>query len=94
MKNLNECFGELRWNEEYKQPTMIEIVSTTITPPQFNITHVKNALLKIRKAATSPYKIPFWVWKENADELAPVMTKVWNESCLHQHGRPLGKLLT
>jgi hypothetical protein len=36
--------------------------------------------LKLRKTATGPDEIPFWVWKENADVFAPVMTKIWNES--------------
>jgi hypothetical protein len=53
----------------------MEIDSITIKAPQF-----KNALLKISKTATGPDKIPFWVWKENADVFAPVMTKIWNES--------------
>jgi hypothetical protein len=35
--------------------------SVTIKAPQFSITQVKNALLKIRKTATGPDEIPFWV---------------------------------
>jgi hypothetical protein len=79
-ENLNDYFGELCWGRDYEQPTLMEIDSITIKAPQFSITQVKNALLKIRKTATGPDEIPFWVWKENADVFAPVMTKIWNQS--------------
>jgi hypothetical protein len=79
-ENLNDYFGELCWDRNYEQPTLMEIDSITIKAPQFSITQVKNALLKIRKTATGPDEIPFWVWKENADVFAPVVTKIWNES--------------
>jgi hypothetical protein len=79
-ENLNDYFGELCWDRDCEQPTLMEIDSITIKAPQFSITQVKNALLKIRKTATGPDEIPFRVWKENTDVFAPVTTKIWNES--------------
>lgn len=41
-------------------------------------TQVFNALSKIKKTATGPDGIPFWVWKENAAILTPAIKIIWN----------------
>ena len=63
-ENLNDYFGELCWDRDYEQSTLMEIDSITIKAPQFSITQVKNALLKIRKTATGPDEIPFCMGME------------------------------
>ena len=38
------------------------------------------ALSKIKKTASGPDSIPYWVWRDNALLLAPVVTFIWNLS--------------
>ena len=45
------------------------------------------AMSKIKKSAPGPDGIPHWVWKENGDILAPVITVIWNLS-LRKHTWP------
>ena len=35
-------------------------------------------LSKIKKTASGPDGIPYWVWRDNALLLAPVVTFIWN----------------
>ena len=37
-----------------------------------------NAVTKLKRTATGPDDIPFWVWKDYAELLATVKTQVWN----------------
>ena len=41
---------------------------------------VMMALFKIKKTATGPDGLPFWVWRDNCTTLAPVVTALWNKS--------------
>ena len=45
------------------------------------------AMSKIKKSAPGPKGIPHWVWKENANILAPVITASWSLSW-KKHTRP------
>jgi hypothetical protein len=58
---LNDYFGELCWDRDYEQSTLMEIDSITIKIPQFSITQVKNALFKIRKTETGPDEILVYI---------------------------------
>ena len=37
-------------------------------------------LSRIKKTASGPDCIPYWVWKANATILAPIITTIWNFS--------------
>ena len=37
-----------------------------------------NAVTKLKRTATGPDDIPFWVWKDYAELLTTVKTQVWN----------------
>ena len=53
-------------------------------PPRLNETEVTLALSKIKKTASGPDNIPYWVWTDNALFLAPVVTFICNLSlCLY-----------
>ena len=41
---------------------------------------VWNTLRKIKKTATGPDCIPYWIWRDDTDIFTEVITKVWNLS--------------
>ena len=59
---------------------------------------VWNALTKLKRTATGPDDIPFWVWKDYAELLTTVITQVWNlplsihSSWLRANFNPLPKI--
>ena len=48
---------------------------------------VWNILIKLKRTATGPDMIPFWVWKNLAELLTPFITRIWNLS-LSTHSWP------
>ena len=46
--------------------------------PQISERQVWESLKHLKKAATGPDNIPFWVWRDNADIFTPVIYKIWN----------------
>ena len=34
--------------------------------------------MNLKKTATGPDQIPFWIWKDLAGILTPAVTKIWN----------------
>ena len=36
--------------------------------------------MSLEKTATGPHQLPFWIWKDHAEILTPVVTKMWNLS--------------
>ena len=52
----------------------------THPPPELQEFDVMVALSKIKKTATGPDGLPFWVWRDNCTTLAPVVTALWNKS--------------
>ena len=57
-----------------------------------------NAVTKLKRTATGPDDIPFWVWKDYAELLTTVITQVWNlplsihSSWLRANFNPLPKI--
>jgi len=41
----------------------------------------------LKRTATGPDNIPYWIWKDHAERLFPVITHVWNLS-LSTHSWP------
>ena len=81
VQDLNEYFGTLCVDDNYIKPVSVEIKDDTCMLPLLS-TQVFNALSKIKKAATRPDGLPFWVWKENAAILTPVIKTIWNFSVI------------
>ena len=81
---MNDYFGKLCHDENYIKPTPMEIPDNEEVP-QLSEFMVFNALSKIKRTATGPDGIPYWVWKNHADILAPVIENVWNLSLRKQH---------
>ena len=48
--------------------------------PKISENYVWNILSKIKKTATGPDMLPFWVWRDHSEILTPVITHIWNLS--------------
>ena len=53
-------------------------ISLEVSEPKITERQVCNALTKLKRTATGPDDIPFWVWKDYAELLTTVITEVWN----------------
>ena len=76
---LNQYFGKLCFDEDYVEPIDVAIDNDTDIP-QLTELQVFHALSTVRQTATGPDQIPYWVWKDFADLLTPVIHKCWNLS--------------
>ena len=52
---------------------------------------VWNTLVDVKKTATGPDNLPYWIWKDCAELLTPVVTHVGICRFLLIHGRTLGR---
>ena len=86
LMDLNDMFGQLRTDEDYFQPDPILIPADAKVPCGSEM-QVWKSLLSIKNTTTGPDQIPFWVWKDHAEILTPVATKIWNLS-LEKHTCP------
>ena len=85
-QDLNCFFGQLCTDNDYHKPEFIPV------PYDAEIAcisemQVWRSLLGLNKTATGPDQIPFWIWKDHGEILAPVVTKIWNLS-LETHAWP------
>ena len=48
--------------------------------PQLTLSQVFYALSNIKRTATGPDLIPYWIWKDHAEVFAPVIREIWNLS--------------
>ena len=76
---LNDYFAEMCWHSAYKQPTPAQIKSR-VQVPEISEKQVWNCLQHLKKTATGPDLLPFWVWRERAEIFTPLICKIWNFS--------------
>ncbi|CAB3980944.1 Hypothetical predicted protein [Paramuricea clavata] len=86
LTRLNRYFGELCHDDSYVEPTL-SIIGDEVDIPSFTEQQVWNALKRIKRTATGPDYIPYWVWSDHAEILTEVITNVWNLS-LSSHTWP------
>ena len=48
--------------------------------PEITEIQVWNSLKNLKKTATGPDQIPFWIWKEHAEIFCPIIHNIWNRS--------------
>ena len=48
--------------------------------PEISERQVWNVLRGLKKTATGPDQIPYWVWKDQAEIFTPIVTSLWNLS--------------
>ena len=65
LANLNNFFGDLCFDDQYSEPTPLVIDYETHPPPMLREHDVLLALAKIKKTASGPGCIPYWMWKNN-----------------------------
>ena len=75
VQDFNTYFGNLCYDDNYISPTPMEIVHNA-SIPQLTTSQVFNTLSKIKKSATGPDGIPYWIWKEHAAILTPVVEAI------------------
>lgn len=88
LEGLNNFFGNLCCNSEYVETAVVQIDPSSGNAPTLDKHQVMLALSKIKRSAVGPDGIPHCLWKDNAQQLAPVITAVWNHS-LRRHTWPL-----
>ena len=79
LTELNDYFAELCWDSAYKQPTPAQVESA-VRVPEISERQVWNCLQHLKKTATGPDLIPFWVWRDHAEIFTPLICKIWNLS--------------
>ncbi|XP_015763833.1 PREDICTED: uncharacterized protein LOC107342835 [Acropora digitifera] len=86
-QDLNEFFGELCTDSDYVEPALVEI-GNEVVAPEISERYVWKTLSSLKKTATGPDQIPYWVWKDQAEIFTPIITRLWNLSlATHQWPR-------
>ena len=81
--DMNDHFKAINTDLDYTEPRLVEITDSC-QPPTFDEVSVMNALTRLKRTATGPDNIPFWLWKEFAPELTPALTHIFNISVVTQ----------
>ncbi|XP_068757446.1 uncharacterized protein [Montipora capricornis] len=76
---LNEYFSNLCTDNSYTEPSYVAIDDDEEVPELTEL-QVWNCLTHLKNTAMGPDRIPSWIWKDNAEILVPVVTKIWNLS--------------
>ena len=76
---LNDYFADLCQDTAYIQPTHLT-VSGNVEFSEILERQVWNCLQLLKKTATGPDLIPFWVWRDHAEIFTPIIHKIWNLS--------------
>ena len=73
IKDLNCFFGQLCTDNDYHKPEFIAVPYDAEIPCVSEM-QVWRSLLGLKKTTTGPDQIRFWIWKEHAEILTPVVT--------------------
>ena len=84
---INSYFQTINTDDNYTYPELVPIPNETRVP-NVDIPTVERFLERQKKTSTGPDGLPYWVWKDFAKYLAPVITKIFNMS-LEQQCVPL-----
>ena len=76
---VNNYFGCLWHDDSYLGPTDV-LIKGHVEVPEITQRQVWNVLTKLKRTATGPDNIPFWIWKDHVELFTPVITQVWNLS--------------
>ena len=83
---LNDYFNELCADLNYTAPVDV-VIASEIEVSEIPERLVWKSLSNIKQTTTGPDSIPFWVWKEHAEILTPILGHIWNLS-LRTHTWP------
>ena len=79
LMDLIDYFARLCSDDVYIEPTPVTI-SSEVEIPVISKRQVWNLLSTLKRTATGPDQIPYWVWKEHAEIFMPPITKICNLS--------------
>ena len=80
LMDLNDYFAKFCSDDMYIEPNPVTISSEAEIPVINSERQVWNLLSALKRTATGPDQIPYWVWKEHAEIFTPLITKIWNLS--------------
>lgn len=64
---------------------VLSVINSEIQIPEITERQVWISLKALKKTATGPDTIPYWVWRNHAETFTPPITKIWNLSIATQH---------
>lgn len=73
---INNFFCTVNTDPLYK-PTHSVVIPESRKIPALTVSCVTESLLKLKRTASGPDGIPYWIWKEFAYDLAPVVTHIF-----------------
>ena len=89
--DINAYFQSINTDDTYEAPQPLEIPDGTPVP-EVTVLSVWNLLRHQTRTASGPDEIPYWLRRDYADYLAPIITKIFNNSIKQQKVPRLWKL--
>lgn len=83
---INAYFQNINTDTQYTSPQFLTIPDDTRIP-KVNVETVEMYMTKQKRTSPGPDELPYWLWKDFAHYLAPVLTNVLNLS-LHEQCVP------
>ena len=74
---INDYFCSINTDPNYIDPEILSIPDGTRIPEVTSLT-VCNFLLNLKRTTAGPDQLPFWLWRDFAFDLAPIISHVFN----------------
>ena len=84
VNDTNTHFQSINTDISYVEPALLEITPELHKAPVIHEISVLKAFARVKRTTTGLDDLPFWVWKEYAMELTPVITHILNVSLASQ----------
>ena len=81
--DINANFQSINTDDAYEAPEPPEIPDG-LNVPEVTMLSVWNLLRLQERTASGPDEIPHWLWRDFTDYLAPIITKIFNNSVKQQ----------
>ena len=83
-KLMNSHFHSINTDTNYSTPVRLPIPEGTRIPV-VDVSTVEHFMMKQKSTAPGPDGLPYWVWRDYAQYLAPIITKILNSSLSQQY---------
>ena len=81
---MNHHFHNINTDPQYSTPEPLLIPEETRIPV-VDVSMVENFMMKQKSLAPGPDGIPYWIWRDYAQYLAPIITRILNFSLCQQY---------
>jgi hypothetical protein len=88
---MNAFFQKINTDTHYTTSVLLLIPEGTRIPT-VDENSVKNIMINLKRTGPGPDGFPYWLWKDFASYLAPVLTRILNSSLEQQCVPTLWKL--